>query len=139
MWKDNIIALRQKAGKTNKQIEKGTGINERTVARIFSKKTEDCKRGHSMDNIVSIVNFLGGSLDEVFEDTGAIVGGRNYIEMQEKINALITERDTAIEENISLKTQITALTHELLHTQISHKDEIISLYKLLHEIKNSKE
>ena len=147
MWKENLIALKEKSGKTLKQIEEGTRIPERTLMRIFSLKKEDMKRGHSFSSIIPIVNFLGGSLDEVFADTNAIVGGKNFVEMQEKIKwliienetlrnekeKLIAERDFAAAENTILKDDTKSLTAkvELLTMQLNYKDEIIALYKII--------
>ena len=59
---EKLIELRDASGYTNKQIAQGVQSSESTVKRVFSKKIEDHKRGHSMDLIVSIVRFLGGSL-----------------------------------------------------------------------------
>lgn len=129
---EKLIELRDISGFTNKQIAIGVQSSESTVKRVFSKKIEDHKRGHSMDLIVSIVRFLGGSLDEIFEYTGVIVAGRNFVEMQEKISALTAERDQILEENLGLKAEVSALKNELLHTQIANKDEIIALYKIIH-------
>lgn len=134
---EKLIELRDMSGFTNKQIAIGVQSSESTVKRVFSKKVEDHKRGHSMDLIVSIVRFLGGSLDEIFEYAGVIVGGRNFAEMQEKIAALTTERDKILEENLGLQAEVAALRNELLHTQIANKDEIIALYKMIHEIKSN--
>ena len=129
---EKLIELRDIKKVTNKQIAQGVQSSESTVKRVFSKKVEDHKRGHSMDLIVNIVRFLGGSLDEIFEYTGVIVGGRNFVEMQDKINALTAERDNLLNENLGLQAEVAALKNELLHTQIANKDEIIALYKIIH-------
>jgi DNA-binding XRE family transcriptional regulator len=134
---EKLIELRDMSGFTNKQIAIGVQSSESTVKRVFSKKIEDHKRGHSMDLIVSIVRFLGGSLDEIFEYTGVVVGGRNFVEMQDKISALITERNSLMEENLGLQAEVAALKNELLHTQIANKDEIIALYKIIHGLKTN--
>ena len=42
-----------------------------------------------------------------------------------------------LEENLGLQAEVAALRNELLHTQIAHKDEIIALYKMIHEIKSN--
>lgn len=150
-WKENLVALKEKSGKTLKQIENGTQIPERTLMRIFSLKKEDMKRGHSFSTIIPIVNFLGGSLDEIFADTNAIVGNKNFIEIQEKVRSLIeknellsiekekvtAERDFAVAENAILKDENKTLSAkvELLTMQLSYKDEIIALYKIIEQNK----
>ena len=53
--------------------------------------------------------------------------------LQEKLDIVAAERDSALEDNISLKEQLATLKNELLQTQLTHKDEIIALYKLLYQ------
>ena len=148
-WKENLVALKEQSGKTLKQIEEGTQIPERTLMRIFSLAKEDMKRGHSFSTIIPIVSFLGGSLDEVFADTNAIVGNKNFIEIQAKVKALleqnellkiekekaIAERDFAVAENTIQKEEIKTLTAkvELLTMQLNYKDEIIALHKIIEQ------
>ena len=150
-WKENLIALKDKTGKSFKQIEDATQIPERTLARIFSLKKEDIKRGHSISTIIPIVNFLGGSLDDIFADTNAIVGCKSFIEMQEKIKSLIdeketlkneiatikAERDFAVADNAILKDEIKTLSAkiDLLNMQLAYKDEIIALHKIIEQTK----
>jgi transcriptional regulator with XRE-family HTH domain len=145
MWKENLIDLRKSTGTSFKDIENGTGIGERTVARIFSKKAEDNKRGHSMDNIVAIVKYLGGSLDDIFADTGAIVGGKNYVEMQEKITALNkqvevleSDKNLLIADNNLLKSEVATLSGrlELSETRVMYMEKIIAMYERFGEKKD---
>ena len=117
---------------SSKQIAEGTFMPERTVVRIFNRETTN----PSITTLIPIINFLGGSFDEIFADTKAIVGDQNLAALQESVITLTSERDSAIAENIGLKEQVTALTNELLKTQLTHKDEIISLYKLLYRLQN---
>ena len=132
MWLDNLIALKKTSRMSSKQIAEGTFMPERTVVRIFNRETTN----PSITTLIPIINFLGGSFDEIFADTKAIVGDQNLAALQESVITLTSERDSAIAENIGLKEQVTALTNELLKTQLTHKDEIISLYKLLYRLQN---
>ena len=135
MWLDRLIELKKKAGVTSKQIADGTFMPERTVSRIFHRETPN----PSITTLIPIINFLGGSFDEIFADTNAIVGDHHLSTLQERIGIVTAERDSAIEANIALKTQVTALTNEILNMQLAHKDEIIELYKLLYQSKTNKE
>ena len=135
MWLENLKELKKKAGKKSKDIAEGTGLPERTVVRIFSGETDN----PSISTLIPIVNFLGGSLDEIFADTKAIVGDKHLAELQESVATITAERDSAIADNIALKTEVTALTNEILRIQLAHKDEIIELYKLLYQSKTNKE
>ena len=129
MWLDNLIELKKRAGMSSKQIADGTLLPERTVTRIFHRETDS----PTISTLIPIIKFLGGSFDEIFADTKAIVGDQHFAALQESVVTLTTERDAAISENVVLKEQIAALTNELLRTQLAHKDEIISLYKLLYQ------
>lgn len=135
MWLDRLIELKKKSGMTSKQIAEGTFMPERTVSRIFHRETPN----PSITTLIPIINFLGGSFDEIFADTNAIVGDHHLSTLQERIDIVTSERDSAIEANIALKTQVTALTNEILNMQLAHKDEIIELYKLLYQSNTNKE
>lgn len=129
MWLDNLIELKKRAGMSSKQIAEGTLLPERTVTRIFHRETDS----PTISTLIPIIKFLGGSFDEIFADTKAIVGDQHLAVLQENIAILTTERDAAIADNIALKTEVTALTNEILRMQLAHKDEIIELYKLLYQ------
>ena len=128
MWLDKLIELKKKAGMSSEQIAKGTMMPKRTISRIFHGETEH----PTIATLIPIVNFLGGSLDEIFADTGAVVGNKSLSELQERVDLLVSERDSIIAENAVLKDKINTLTDELLKTQLAHKDEVITLYRLLY-------
>ncbi len=133
MWLDNLKELKKKSGMSIKQIAEGTLLPERTICRIFNGETPN----PTITTLIPIIKFLGGSMSEVFADTKAIVGDQHLATLQESVLNLTAERDSAITENLNLKEQIAALTNELLRTQLTHKDEIISLYKLLYRLQNA--
>ena len=135
MWLDRLIELKKKSGMTSKQIAEGTFVPERTVSRIFHKETPN----PSITTLIPIINFLDGSFDEIFADSNAIVGDHHISTLQESIATLTAERDSVIADNIALKTEVTALTNEILRIRLAHKDEIIELYKLLYQSKTNKE
>ena len=133
MWLDNLKELKKKSGMSSKQIAEGTLLPERTICRIFNGETSN----PTITTLIPIIKFLGGSMSEVFADTKAIVGDQHLATLQESVLTLTAERDSAITENLNLKEQIAALTNELLRTQLTHKDEIISLYKLIYRLQNT--
>ena len=147
-----LIERKEELGYTNEYIHKQTGVSERTIARIFSKSHQEHKRGCSVDTLRPILNLLGLSFEDIFDDAKVFIGGHTYAEMQdkirslkEKIDELITdnttikaERDFANADNAILKNEITTLTAEikLLNMQLSYKDEIIALYKIIEQERN---
>ena len=145
MWKENLIALKEKSGLSYAQIADGVGVSESTIKRIFSKSHDDCKRGHSIALIIDIVHFLGGKVIEVFEDTNAIISNHTYEELTEKIEGLTkkidlltAELDLAHSNNTIFQNEIVALKNEntLLQTQNMYKDKIIALLEIIKETGN---
>ena len=140
-----LIERKEELGYTNEYIHTKTGVSERTIARIFSKTHKEHKRGCSVDTLRPILNLLGLSFEDIFDDAKIFIGGHAYTEMQDKIRALqerldivIAERDFANADNVILKNEITTLTAEikLLNMQLSYKDEIIALYKIIEQERN---
>ena len=135
MWLDNLIELKKEAGKSCKQIAEGTFMPERTVTRIFHRETDN----PSITTLIPIINFLGGSFDEIFADTKAVVGEHNLVSLQEKLEVVTVERDLIRAEKSILKDKITALTseNELLKMQLMHKEELLALHNYYNKLKTN--
>ena len=136
MWLDNLIQLKKKAGMSSKQIAEGTFMPERTISRIFHGETDS----PTITTLIPIINFLGGSFDEIFADTKAVIGDKNLATLQENVKVVTAERDLIIAENAMLKEKVTALTseNELLKMQIMHKDELLALHNYYNKLKPNK-
>ena len=133
MWLDRLIELKKKAGMSSKQIAEGTLMPERTIARIFHGETDS----PTITTLIPIINFLGGSFDEIFADTKAVVSDHNIVTLQEKVDAIAAERDLVIAENAILKEKANTLSaeNELLKMEIMHKDELLALHNYYNKIK----
>lgn len=127
MWLDNLKELKTMTGMTSKAIAEDTSLPERTVARIFSGETDNPR----VDTIIRIVTALGGSLDDIFVDTKAVIATENLVEVKETANIVEAQRDLVAAENEILKAKVAALTAEidLLNKELNHKDEILALHK----------
>lgn len=126
LWLDNLIALRDTKKLTNKRLAESVGLPERTVTRIFSGETPN----PSMDYLIKIVNGLDGSLDDIFENTRAVVGDAGLVSQQAENERLINELNLANAENAVLRERAAALTTEndILRLKLEHKEEIIALH-----------
>ena len=136
MWLENLKELKIKSKMTSKQIADGTMMPERTITRIFSGETEH----PTITTLIPIVNFLNGSLDEVFADTKAVVCDKDLAALQENIDTVAAERDLIVAENAILKEKNTALAaeNEMLKMQLMHKDEIIALHNYYIKLNQNK-
>lgn len=135
MWLDNLKELKKEKGMSVKQIAELTNLPERTVTRIFSGDTDN----PYVDTLRRIVAVLDGSLDDIFAEGIAVVGGKNLKALQEDVEAIKAERDLYAAENSILKDRVANLTAEndLLQMQLKHKDEIISLHNYYNKLKIS--
>ena len=134
MWSDNLKELKKKTGMSVKQIAEKTGLPERTVVRIFSGETES----PLMTTLIPIVNVLGGSLDEIFADTKAVVGTKNLVELQESLQAIQTEKERLIAENTILLNKVSVLNaeNEIFKMKLRHKEEELkTIYDYYHKLK----
>lgn len=137
MWLENLKELKKKSGKRSKEIAAGTGLPERTVVRIFSGETDN----PSISTLIPIVNFLGGSLDEIFADTNAIVGDRNLTTLQADLALIKAERDSIALDNITLKEQIVkqAKELELLTLKLMYTEELLNTHKFYEQLYTNKQ
>ena len=133
MWSDNLKELKKMTGMSSKQIAEKTGLPERTVKRIFSGETEN----PLMTTLIPIVNVLGGSLDEIFADTKAVVGSKRLATLQENVDIAKAELSLVIAENTILKDKVTTLTseNELLKKELMHKEELLAVHNYYTKLK----
>lgn len=126
MWLENLRALKTIRKVSTKQIAEQTDLAERTVTRIFSGETEN----PGMDYVIKIVRALDGSLDDIFENTKAVVGSSDLVSLQNDNNRLNEELADISAENTILKEKIGVLTAEInvLRINLEHKEEIISIH-----------
>ena len=135
MWLDNLKELKAKTGMSSKQIAEKTNLPERTVSRIFSGDTEDPRA----DTLRRIVAVLGGSLDDIFTESGAVIGNKNLLTLQEDVDRLTAEVELLTAENSVLKDKVNVLTTEsdLLRMELKHKEEIIALHNYYNKLKTA--
>jgi transcriptional regulator with XRE-family HTH domain len=135
MWLDNLKEMRKKTGLTAKQIAERTNLPERTVSRIFSGDT-DAPR---VDTLRRIVAILGGSLDELFAESGSFVANADLIALQGEHEALKNEVTNLQEQLSALKEENANLAAEnkLLLLKLEHKEEVISLHNYYNNLKQN--
>lgn len=126
MWLDNLKELKKRTGMTAKAIAKQANLPDATVENVLAGTVKNPR----IDTIRQIVTALGGSLDEVFAESGAVIGDTKLAKLQEERDALIIEISKERAENAKLHTEVQMLQLKLDHKDeiISHKEQIIALY-----------
>lgn len=135
MWLDNLIELKKKAGKSCKQIADGTFMPERTVTRIFHGETDN----PSITTLIPIINFLGGSFDEIFTDTKAIIGDKTLATLQADVDVIMAERDALVAENkiLSDKAAVQAKEIELLNLKLMYTEKLLATHDYYTKLKSN--
>ena len=126
MWLDNLKELKKRTGMTAKAIAKQANLPDATVENVLAGTVKNPR----IDTIRQIVTALGGSLDEIFAESGAVIGDQKLSKLQEERDALIIEISKERAENAKLSTEVQLLQLKLEHKDeiISHKEQIIALY-----------
>ena len=142
MWLDIIKERRKELGYTIKCVATKADLTERTTARVFSGDTPS----PSADTLKRIAKALDLSLDYILADGNSVVGGKNYVELQEQNDTLTAEVERLNSElalisaeNSVLKDKVGVLTTEndILRLKLEHKEEIISLHNYYIKLKSS--
>ena len=133
MWHNRLNERRKELGYSVKYVAQGVNMPERTVSRIFSGETAS----PYIDTIKPIADFLDIPLDELFTDSGTVVGGKKYAVLHDEVDKLNAEverlnSELAIltAENNVQKDKIVILTNEndILRLKLEHKDQLLSLH-----------
>lgn len=133
-WLKNLNDLKDKTGKTYRQIAEGTKQPERTIIRIFKGETEN----PTITTLIPIVNYLGGNLSEIFADTCAIVGSSNLSALQQEKDRLQAEYDLLLAEKNLLKTETDTLKGrvELLEMKLMYTEKLLLVYEKFDKLKS---
>jgi predicted transcriptional regulator len=144
MWLDNLKELKAKTTMTTRQIAEKANLPEKTVIRILQGTTSDPR----VDTVRRMVAAMGGSLDDIFAESGAIIGDQKLASLQEELYQVSVELSGVKSELAVVKNTNAALMAEveLLRQQLNHKDEllahkekIISLYSQVDKLREERQ
>jgi predicted nuclease with TOPRIM domain len=85
-----------------------------------------------------MIRAMGGTLNEIFEESGAVIGGQDLVALQAKVDELGAEISLLQAENIVLKNKADALSAEndLLRLKLEHKEELLALHNYYNKLKS---
>ena len=126
MWLDKLKDLKKRSGMSAKQIAEKTNMPERTISRIFSGETY----APGIDKLRDIVYAMGGSLDDILDESDFRVPTPEAQALKTTVNDLTAENVRLKDENVTLKAEI-----DRLRLTLEHKEEIISLHNYYNKIK----
>lgn len=138
MWHDNLLEIIKESKLTKQQIAERGNLPYETVKRVVSGVTNN----PYIETLDRFAIALGCSLGDILVGTKAVVGTEKMTEMQAQLDELCAEnatikaeKDFALAENAILKEENKTLNAkvELLAMQLSYKDEIIALHKIIEQ------
>ena len=134
MWRDRILEAKREKDVRTKTIAAFVRMSEKTVARILSGETQ----APYVDTVIALGASVGLTPEEIFAETGVVVGDQDHAFLEAEVERLRTELTSKTQEVEQLKSQISALQveKEMLTMQLEHqkelnkhKDEIILLQR----------
>ena len=127
MWRDNLKELKKRTGMTTKAIAQRANLPEKTIENILDGTVMNPR----IDTMRQIVTALGGSLDEIFAETGAVIGDAKLAKLQEERDNLAIDLAGERAETAKLRTEIQILKLKLEHKDeiLLHKDKIIAMHE----------
>lgn len=116
MWQDNLKKFVELSGKTQEHIALEADINQGTLSNILTGR-----RAASIDTLESIVNVLGISMIDVFQN---YEGSAGYKKLQR-------QSEDSIEEAQHLKNELTAI---IKSASVKHLDDLRCLLPLTKKV-----
>lgn len=123
MWRDRILEAKKEKGVSTKSMAEFAQLSEKTVKRMLT----DVDYAPFVGNVISIGAAVGLSPQEIFMETGSIVGDQDHAILQAEVVRLTNESVELKTEIERLKSQVSALMveNDLLHLKLEHKEELI--------------
>lgn len=109
MWLENLKKLKKEKNMSCRQLAEKTNLPEKTIIRVFSGETEN----PTITTIIPIITALGGSFNEIFADTQAIIGSDNLSTIQNNLDTIKIEKDLLVAEKDILAAKLEAVSKEL--------------------------
>ena len=133
-WLLKLDDCRIKASMSTKQIAEAIGESDRLVYRIFAGEAKN----PSVNVVRKIIRSVGGSVREIFEESGAVICGQDIVTLQSNLDSLAAELSILQAENAVLKSKADTLSAEndMLRLKLEHKEEIIALHNYYNSVMN---
>ena len=134
MWLDNLRQIKQDSGMKTAEIAERAKLPERTVRRVLKGETDS----PYLDTLHRIADALGTTLNDIFADTNAIVGGKEVAALHEELEAAKTVQQAMLAEIELLQKQIKDATSEIdfLRRELQHKEELLAVHNYYTKIKS---
>lgn len=116
-----------------KQIAEKISTAEKSISNVFLGKSKN----PGIDLVRRIIAALGGSVSEIFGESGAVIGGQDLVALQAEVDRLTAEVELlasnlniATLDNSVLKEKVAALESEnkLLCLKLEYEEKLVAVH-----------
>ena len=142
LWLNNLKELRNKTGMSYKQIADKENLSEKSVTRVFSGESKN----PGVDLIRRIIHALGGTWNEIFAESGAVIGGQDLATLQAEVNRL-TEENALLASSLNIanldlasqKDKVTALESEIkiLRLKLEYEEKLVAVHNFYNKLNSN--
>jgi transcriptional regulator with XRE-family HTH domain len=139
-WLINLIELKNRTDMSFKQIAEKINTAEKSVSNVFLGKSKN----PGIDLVRRIIGALGGSVSEIFGESGAVIGGQDLVALQAEVDRL-TEEVALLTSSLNIanldltvqKDKVIALENEnkLLCLKLEYEEKINAVHDYYNKIK----
>lgn len=139
-WLINLIELYNRSDMNFKQIAEKINTAEKSVSNVFLGKSKN----PGVDLVRRIIGALGGSVSEIFGESGAVIGGQDLATLQAEVDRLTGEVERLASAlnivNIDLtvqKDKVTALENEnkILCIRLEYETKLVAVHDFYNKLK----
>ena len=133
MWRDKALHVFEKSGYSTKQIAEICCVSENTIKRI--KKYPDVTI--QLATLEQIAKGFGLTLQDLTNDTNAIIGTVKLEVLQEELNKIKDEYNLLIAEKNLLESENKTLLSriELAEMKLIYTEKLLSVYEKFDNVK----
>jgi transcriptional regulator with XRE-family HTH domain len=141
-WLINLIDLKNRTDMSFKQIAEKISTAEKSVSNVFLGKSKN----PGVDLVRRIIGALGGSVSEIFGESGAVIGGQDLVALQTEVDRLTAENDILTSnltianlDNSVLKDKVAALEAEvkILNLKLEYEEKLIAVHNFYNKLSNN--
>ena len=128
-WLINLIELKNAHPDLSiSHIAEREKISEKSIANVFYGKSKN----PGVDLVRKIIHALDGKWADIFEETGAVIGGQDIVALQSELERLQLENSTLMADKEALIAENAVLT-EKVNTYRDKldalKDELLDVHR----------
>ena len=141
-WRINLREYREKIKMPYDQIAEKAGTSEKTVARVFRGDAKN----PGTDLMNRIIHAMGATWNDIFGESGAVIGGQDLVALQAEVDKL-TEENVLLTTNLNmanieiavLKDKVVTLEYEnkLLHVKLEYEEKLVAVHNFYNKLTNN--